>query len=343
MASVDKEPDVSLASPAIPDNMDGQPRKVGVEIEFAGVGPIQAARLVEMTFGGQVHQQSPHRLTVTDTPWGTFHVELDSKYVHPDETLLERMRASDGQPPGMGEHLRANLHSRTREWLGDMVAGLVPTEIVCPPIPWHDLSRVDELFDALRRHGAEGTDASLMYGFGLHLNAEIPAADVESVLAHLRAYLILADWLRDQIVVDMTRDMLPHTRPFHSEYADKVLDPEYRPTLDALIEDHLVANPTRNRELDLLPLFAWLKPDHPNPLLREALVKPRPTYHYRLPNASLSDANWGVGIEWNRWVEVERLAADADKLAERSAAYREHIAQPTLTRWLDSLHHWMRH
>ncbi|WP_239495311.1 amidoligase family protein [Salinicola halophilus] len=332
---------MSLLPPAIPDSASGEPRKVGVEIEFAGVGPIQAARLVEMTFGGTVTQHSAHRLSVTDTPWGTFHVELDSKYVHPDETLLERMRESDGQPPGMGEHLRASLHSRTREWLGDMVAGLVPTEIVCPPLPWHELDRIDELFDALRRHGAEGTDASLMYGFGLHLNAEIPGGDVESVLAHLRAYLILADWLRHQIVVDVTRDVLPHTRPFHSEYAAKVLAPDYAPTLDALIDDYLIANPTRNRELDLLPLFAWLRPDHRNPLLRETLVKPRPTYHYRLPNASLSDPEWGVGVEWNRWVEVERLAADPVRLAERSGAYREHLAQPTLNRWLDSLRHWM--
>ena len=341
--AIGKEPILPLTAPPHATNTDGQPRRVGVELEFAGIGPIQAARLVEMTFGGRVEQHSAHRLQVTGTPWGTFHIELDSKYVHPDEQLLDRARTTDGQPPGFGEHLRASVHSRTREWLGDMVAGLVPTEIVCPPIPWDELARLDELFAALRRHGAEGTDASLLYGFGLHLNPEIPSPEVESVLAYLRAYLILADWLRDEIVVDVTRDMLPHTRPFHSDYTRKILAPDYCPTLQALIDDYLVANPTRNRELDLLPLFAWLMPDHPNALLRETLVKPRPTYHYRLPNAALSDPEWGVSVEWNRWAEVERLAADPDRLAERSAAYREHLAQPTLSRWLDSLRHWMRH
>ncbi|WP_110675498.1 amidoligase family protein [Salinicola sp. RZ23] len=337
-----KESDVPLTTPPQPDNRYGRARCVGVEIEFAGIAPLAAARLVEATFGGTLKHDSAHRLRVADTPWGTFHIELDSQYVHPDAALLARAQSDNGQPPGIGEHLRASLHSRTREWLGDMVAGLVPTEIVCPPLPWHALAELDALFDALRSHGAEGTDASLIYAFGLHLNPEIPAPEVESVLAHLRAYLILAEWLRDQIVVDLTRDMLPHTRPFSETYASLVLDPDYQPTLPQLIDDYLEANPTRNRELDLLPLFAWLAPDHPSPLLQEGLVKPRPTYHYRLPNASLSDPDWGASLEWNRWVEVERLAADPARLAERCAAYREHLAQPTLSRWLDSLQRWMR-
>ncbi|WP_374708186.1 amidoligase family protein [Salinicola avicenniae] len=334
---------MALTAPPCPTDTDGRDRCIGVEIEFAGIGPIAAAELTQRTFGGKLEQLSAHRARVSGTPWGDFRIELDSKYVHPDERLLDRARALDGDPPGLGEHLRASLHSRTREWLGDMVAGLVPTEIVSPPLPWPQLERFDTLLQALRVHGAEGTDASLLYGFGLHLNPEIPAPTVDSVLAHLRAYLILADWLRDQIAVDVTRDVLPHTRPFHSDYACQVLAPDYRPDMVTLIDDYLAANPTRNRELDLLPLFAWLMPDHPSPLLKEALVSPRPTYHYRLPNAALSDSAWGVSVEWNRWAEVEKLAADPDRLAERSAAYRQHLAQPTLSRWLDSLRHWMRH
>ena len=37
-----------------------------------------------------------------------------------------------------------------------------------------------------------------------------------------------------------------------------MLDAGYGPDLGALIDDYLAANPTRNRALDLLPLFAEL-------------------------------------------------------------------------------------
>ncbi|OBX33760.1 putative amidoligase enzyme [Halomonas elongata] len=42
-----------------------------------------------------------------------------------------------------------------------------------------------------------------------------------------------------------------------------MLDPDYQPDLRTLIDDYLEYNPTRNRELDLLPLFAYLDPEHP--------------------------------------------------------------------------------
>ncbi|BBI60126.1 hypothetical protein HSBAA_14320 [Vreelandella sulfidaeris] len=136
-----------------------------------------------------------------------------------------------------------------------MVIGLVPTEIVCPPVPWNELEDLDALFEALREHGAKGTDASLMYGFGLHLNPEVESFDADYLLAMLRAYLLLAGWLRDEIKVDITREMLPHANPFHKAYALKVLDSRYAPDLDTLIDDYLHYNPTRNRELDMLPLL----------------------------------------------------------------------------------------
>ncbi|BBI49193.1 hypothetical protein HORIV_16140 [Vreelandella olivaria] len=156
--------------------------------------------------------------------------------------------------------------------IGDMVTGLVPTEIVCPPIPWNELEELDALFEALRKHGAKGTDASLLYGFGLHLNPEVERFDVDYLLAMLRAYLLLAGWLRDEIKVDITREMLPHANPFHKAYALKVLDSRYSPDLDTLIDDYLHHNPTRNRELDMLPLFAFLRPDHPHELLHTQLT-----------------------------------------------------------------------
>lgn len=319
----------------------GEIRRVGVELEFAGIPPHHAAGLVTRLFGGHVHVVSPHRLKVTDSRWGEFVIELDAKYAHPNTKVIDKPPKSDTEWDLQRRQLRIEFHTKTRELIGDVVAGLVPTEIACPPIPWNELGELDALFDALREHGAKGTDASLLYGFGLHLNPEVPSLEPESILAHLRAYLLLAAWLRDQIDIDITREVLPHANHFSKAYAIKMLDPAYHPGLDELIADYLEYNPTRNRELDLFPLFAYLRPEYPSQLFANELVKPRPTYHYRLPNAQLSVPEWGVVTEWNRWREVECLAADLGRLDAQAREYLAHHAQSPMSRWLDKLRGWM--
>ncbi|MEQ6916803.1 amidoligase family protein [Halomonas aquatica] len=323
--------------PPEPRNAKGETRHIGVEIEFAGLPPRKTAELVQELFGGQLVVLSPHRLKVTGARWGDFGIELDTQYAHPDKDMVDAEAAIDSE----WERMRQDFHARTRELIGDMVTGLVPTEIVCPPVPWDELEELDALFEALRRHGAKGTDASLLYGFGLHLNPEAPSLEVESLLAYLRAYLLNAAWLREQIHVDITREVLPHANPFPRAYAIKVLDPGYAPDLETLIGDYLEDNPTRNRELDMLPLFAHLKPDFPHELFHNRLVKARPTFHYRLPNAQLSEPGWGAVTEWNRWLEVERLASTPETLAERSAQYLARHRPSAPRRLLSRLRRWV--
>ncbi|ERS87778.1 amidoligase family protein [Halomonas sp. PBN3] len=328
--------------PPEPRNSDGETRRVGVEIEFAGLHPHDTAEQVRERFGGEVVVVSPHRLKVEGTRWGTFTIELDTQYAHPDAEVLEARPKDDSEWERQRHQMRVEFHNRTRELIGDVVTGLVPTEIVCPPIPWDELGELDTLFTALREHGAKGTEESLLYGFGLHLNPEVPSLEVASLRDHLRAYLLLAEWLREQIDVDITREVLPHANPFPKAYALKVLAADYAPDLDTLIADYLADNPTRNRELDMTPLFAHLRPDYPHELFRNRLVKARPTFHYRLPDARLSQVGWGSTVEWNRWVEVERLAADKEALARRSAEYvARHTRSPLVRLWL-RLRRWVR-
>jgi hypothetical protein len=327
--------------PPEPRNPDGETRRVGVEIEFAGLPPVETARLVRDLFGGEVVTKSAHRLKVQGARWGDFAIELDTQYAHPDDSVVNAYPKDDSELERHRHQMRVDFHTRTRELIGDVVTGLVPTEIVCPPVPWDELEILDGLFTALREHGAKGTDASLLYGFGLHLNPEVASLEVGYLVDHLRAYLLNARALREQIDVDITREMLPHANPFPKAYALKVLDPGYAPDLDTLIDDYLEHNPTRNRELDLFPLFAHLRPDNPHELLHERLVKARPTFHYRLPDARLSTPGWGAVVEWNRWVEVERLAADKAALAQRAAAYLARHRRSLPRRWLDTLRGWV--
>ncbi|MDN3519902.1 amidoligase family protein [Halomonas ramblicola] len=328
--------------PPEPRNPDGALRRVGVEIEFAGLPPLETAEVVRELFGGELVALSAHRIRVEATRWGTFIIELDTQYAHPDEAVLDAGPRDDTEWERQRHQMRVDFHTRTRELIGDVVTGLVPTEIVCPPVPWNELGALDALFIALREHGAKGTDDSLLYGFGLHLNPEAPSLEPRSLLDHLRAYLLSAEWLREQIDVDITREVLPHANPFPRPYALKVLAPDYAPDLDTLIGDYLEENPTRNRELDMTPLFAQLRPDFPHELFRNKLVKPRPTYHYRLPDARLSLAGWGATMEWNRWIEVEKLAADQEALRRRGAAFvAKHTRSPLARLWL-RMRGWMR-
>ncbi len=328
-------------SPPEPCNSSGEIRRVGVEIEFAGLPPRETTALVRELFGGEVITVSAHRLKVKDTRWGDFVIELDTQYAHPDDTVINAGPKDDSDLERHRHQVRIDFHTRTRELIGDVVTGLVPTEIVCPPIRWDELHELDALFGALRGHGAKGTSDSLLYGFGLHLNPEAPSLEVASILDHLRAYLLSAQWLREQIDIDITREVLPHANPFPKPYALKILDPSYAPDVDTLIGDYLEHNPSRNRELDMFPLFAYLRPDYPSPLFHHKLVKPRPTFHYRLPDARLSEPGWGSAVEWNRWVEVERLAADKVALTERSAAYLAQHTRSLVTRWMEKLRDWM--
>lgn len=331
---------MTITPPPMGATSDQKTRKVGVEVEFAGLPPRETANLVRGLFGGIIQVDSPHRLHVANTRWGEFGIELDTQYAHPDDAVVNDHDTLDTEWARQQHQFRIEFHQKTRELIGDVVTGLVPTEIVCPPVPWHELDALDQLFNGLREHGAKGTDASLLYGFGLHLNPEVASQDADYLLSILRAYLLLAAWLREEIKVDITREVLPHANPFPKEYALKVLAADYQPDLDSLIDDYLHYNPTRNRELDMLPLFAHLRPNHSHKLLHSKLTKPRPTFHYRLPNAQLSQPGWGSVSEWNRWVEVEKLAADRDTLSQRCADYISDQQRPFYQRWAGRLQHW---
>ena len=319
------------AKPPVADTDDGMLRRVGVEIEFAGLDVGAAAHLTQDVFGGAPVEESPHRVKLEDTEFGTFIIELDTQLVHKDQKAGQ----GDGKPA-----LPDDVDAAMRDALGKSVTGIVPVEIVTPPIPWPELGRLSTLADALRQAGAKGTGDNVLYAFGLHLNPELSALDAEVVTRHLRAYFVLADWLRAEISIDTTRRLMPHADPFPKDYMVKVLDPDYCPDHSGLIADYLDWNPTRNRELDMLPLFRHLDEDSVMTRLDDPLIKARPTFHYRLPDCALADPGWTPVVEWNRWVKVEELAADGDRLRELARRCRDNLARPAPERWMQELQAW---
>ncbi len=317
--------DTAFRTPPHSTTTDGAPRTVGVEVEFANLDAPSAAAVVRSLYGGALEPESPHRCRVTGTRLGDFSVELDMRSAHPGKTNGDESGAVGKAVDGVVEALRP--------WWGNIGSLVMPFEIAAPPVPITRLAELEPLFAALRAQGAAGTDASPLFAFGLHLNPQVARTDGDYLLDHLKAFLLLASWLRREIRVDPTRRLTGFVAAFPVDYAVKVVDPAYRPDLDGLITDYLEANPTRNRELDLFPLFAHLAPETMAAKLRDPHVRPRPTFHYRLPNARLGDPGWTLAQDWNRWVAVEELAADRDRFDALGADFRAFAARKALDGW----------
>ncbi|MEQ8824041.1 MAG: amidoligase family protein [Filomicrobium sp.] len=308
----------TLRTPPRATNYAGGPRRVGVEIEFAAVSAGRAATRVCELYGGTVEREDAHKYHINGTRFGDFIVELDTQYAHrgPGERNTTERNTTTGLQ-GMMDTFTDSM----REIYGDLGSLVIPYEIVCPPLDLEDLPELEHMIRALRDEGAKGTSDNLFHAFGFQLNTDIATRDPEWLMAVLKAEVLLSEWLRSIISIDMARRLLAFADPFPSAYVHQILKEDYWPGIDQLIDDYLIHNPTRNRELDMLPLFMWLDEARVRAKVPDKLVKPRPTFHYRLPNANISETRWSLTLEWNRWCVIERLAEDRAKLAGMGAAY----------------------
>lgn len=322
------------AAPPRPTQHAGETRRVGLEIELAGLSVETALTLIQRALGGRVESTQRTQGKVTDTPFGDFKVEFDSRALQTRSYLRPL------------ELVGIDSDSRTAQLIEDSVlqvaAELVPVEIITPPIPWDRLGELDPLWQQLRAAGAQDTYGSVFYAFGLHLNPEIPDADHGTLLSFLRAFLLLEDWVIESSHMDLSRRIAPFVRPFPEGYRRKVLSPRYAPSSGvALVEDYITANPTRNRGLDMLPLFVQLFGREILERVEESdLVKARPTFHYRLPNCELASPDWSPRADWNRWIAIERLASQPALLTELSHAYLDTFDLPLRLQsigWIEEL------
>ena len=151
------------------------------------------------------------------------------------------------------------------------------------------------------------------------INAEAASLEARELLQMLRAFLLLYEWLCDAADVNLSRRIVPFIDAFPETYVRRVLDPAYDPDVARLIEDYIAHNPTRNRPLDMLSLFACVDPDRVLARTEPGEhVNARPAFHYRLANCRLDDPGWRIAREWNLWTEVEHLAADEERVREMS-------------------------
>ena len=297
-------------------NSAGEIRKVGFEIEFGGLSLEETAKIILSLYDGTLERKHNFAFKVKGTQFGDFHLESDSRFLSQKKysAYLEKM----GVAP------ESALTDNVEKFLDKLAGTLLPFEIAMPPIPINQLQAAERIRERLFENSALGTSSSIFAAFGMQFNPEVPDENPQTILGYLRAFFLLYDWLVEESEIAIARRIAPYINPFPQEYMDLVLNPLYQPDMRNLILDYLDFNPTRNRPLDLLPLFTYLNRDlvFRFPVERH-LIKARPTFHYRLPNSEIDDPHWSFAKEWNKWVFVEELAADPVKSLRMSYDYFE--------------------
>jgi hypothetical protein len=279
---------------------DGRQRRVGVEVEFMGPSAHVAARALARVFGGSLQAEDPHAYRIDTDALGSMRIEVDLRHVHPKRH----------------PNLTLTLHPWVAAWLGTLVLPIVPRELIMDPVPITRLPEVDRVVSVLREARASGRGAILWESLGLHFNIDPPSLDAGTVTAFLKAFLLLEDELRFAVSGGGRWPSRLFPPRYPTAYRQTVLDPEYWPDIHELARDYLVANPTRKRALDLLPLLSHLDGEQVRSALPREKIGPRPVFHYRLPLAHPGDPTWSIMPDWHRWLEIERLAADPLRLSD---------------------------
>lgn len=283
----------------------GRERRVGVELEFAGLGVDTTADLLVELYGGRKEQASHYQVRVIDTEMGDIKVEMDSRFVK--ERKHRELLETFGIVPD------AEVGEAIDDFVLRAATAVVPCEIVTGPLRFEQLPSLERLRDALHLRGAKGTSAEPWYAFGVHFNPSLPSEESRTLYAFLQSFCLLEDWIREDGRVDWSRKMSPFVEPFPESYRDTLLQPGPAPSRRELIETYIRHNPTRNRGLDMLPAFAHLEPELVRQGITDELVKSRPTFHYRLADCRVDEPEWRIAQEWACWVDVEQLAFNDER------------------------------
>ena len=322
----------SCRMPDIRETNEGRERRVGVEIELSGLGYDELVTLAARLLEGTAVLQSRY-VTKLETALGEFTVELDSDPIKDLDLADERL------PQSIRE-----LGGQAMDVIDAAAERVVPLEIISPPLPFSGLGTIEALVEHLKKAGALGSRDAIYSAFGLQLNPELPDLSPETMVRYFQAFAALYDWLKDRHQLDVSRKFTTYIEPWHGRYTELLMEDNYRPKLGELMEDYLEFNPTRNRALDLLPLFAHLDSERLERHVHDPRIKSRPTLHYRLPDCDIDNPDWHFSTVWNDWVVLEQLANNPDDLADMRRLFRErrklnlhnltHSGQETTDDWL---------
>lgn len=289
-----------------PDTASGDPRRVGVEIEIGGLPEERVASVARDTLGGRLEQGDGPFWSLKDSEIGDLEVYLDI-------------------------FIRNSEKSALRDAALNLGREVIPVEIVSQPLTRDGMRRLNDLIPSLREAGALGSSAGVFFGFGIHFNIQIASEAIADIRGPLTAFALIEDWLRAVLPIDETRRILPFTAPYPTAFVRGLLALDPGGDLGQLIALYLGHNATRNRGLDMLPLFACLAPEALPPALL-ASVSSRPTFHFRMPDCRIDEPGWSLEQEWRRWVLVEQVASDPHLMRVLARVWQDAHGAVTLSR-----------
>ena len=299
---------------------DSEPRRAGFEFEYTGIPIRQCADLLAEEFQGVVEMESDLKYTVMNSQIGNLKVIADWELAQ---------QIARGEYQNLPKLFRELIQESVKKF-GTIKTLFIPWEIVTEPLHYSDFPKLERMRELLRKHKAKGVTESFAFAFGTHINCEAPDLTLNTVLRYLRAFLVLYPSLVKSLDVHLGRRALSFIDPFPNKYAKLVLDRKYQPDWEEFTHDYLCWNNTRNRSLDLLPLLCHCRKD----LLEKVspsfqhLIKPRPAFHYRLPNSDFGNSDWRIAHVWNSWIAIETLATEHDRLAELCEKRRWELGHP---------------
>lgn len=291
-----------------PRTGDGRDRLTGVEVEFGGLAESAAAGILRDCLGGRVVSAHGHDRRLEGSRIGGVEIYLDT-------ALRDKLA---GWP-----RLREAGHELARE--------IVPVEIVTEPLDREGLLALDDALAALRTAGATGSGAGLFFGFGVHLNVEIASEEAPDIVRPLLAYALIEDWLRRAAPIDEARRVLPFADPYPTNFVRRLAELGPDAGLGPVMDVYLDETPTRNRGLDMLPVFAHLDGDRVARAITGA-TSARPAFHFRLPDCRIDEPSWSLDVPWRQWRTVERVAADRELLDTLAARWQAAHGPVTLFR-----------
>jgi len=200
-------PERTLQMPPWRKNAKGDDRRVGVELEMNGLTLDRLTELAAQQLDLSVAQKGRYERTLTGDPAGDWGVEMDFD-------LLKKMgrehRDKDTFAGELGDSAEEIL-----KWLAETV---VPLELVGPPLPLARLHEIEGLIEALRAEGAKGTSDRWLNAFGMQFNPEVPSEEPEVIVAYLKAFACLFDWLWERADINLSRQVTNYIDPFPTAY-----------------------------------------------------------------------------------------------------------------------------
>jgi len=323
--------------PAILKNSEKEPRRVGFELEFGSLTVKETAEALQNSLGGNLHENNPFDMEIINSSVGKLKIERDAellKSVSFREVLSEINVTFD--PDTLGREIEQGV---------DRLSSLfIPCEIVTEPLIFGDFPKLNEIVKVLNGLEVKGTQDSLFYAFGLHMNPSVPDLNIQTLVTYMQSFLLLTDWIIEDSRIDFSRRFFTSfIDPFPNSYVEKVINPNYGSTVETFIDDYLEFNPSRNRALDLLPLLCEIDKDRVLAGVKteeRSLVNGRPAFHYRLPDCRIGDKKWSIADEWNRWWYVETISSDNKLRAKLMDLWDKNKKQFFMTRkkqWIDTV------